>query len=229
MYRTNSKIFSSVVWLYLIVFSLLVSSSNVLYSMTHTERDTTTATSSYGKYYIALKSNLLYDAVGAFNAECEFPIGERFSVMVEDVFPWWRFGPNHGRKYAFQMVELGVEPRFWFPSKKYVSPLKGHFIGLYGMSAIYDFQWNRDGGYQGEYWSVGITYGYALPISKFFNMEFSLGIGYLFSDYRHYLPGQDYEALYVDKYNSGVLNYVGPTKLKVSLVWPIPIKYKIKR
>lgn len=43
-------------------------------------------------YTVAVKTNLLYDAVTALNAEVEFPVGKNFSVMVEDVFPWWNWG-----------------------------------------------------------------------------------------------------------------------------------------
>lgn len=179
-------------------------------------------------YPLAIKTNLLYDLVTALNVEVEVPIGKRFSIMVEDVFPWWRLGPNGGRKYAFQMLELGLEPRYWFYLTKGEGlPLRGHFVGVYGMSSIYDFQWDRDGGYQGEYWSVGATYGYTLSISRWFNMEFSIGLGYLEGDYRYYMPGQNYEALYADKYRKGKVRYIGPTKVKVSLVWPIPIDYKV--
>lgn len=64
-------------------------------------------------YTVAVKTNLLYDAVTALNAEVEFPVGKNFSVMVEDVFPWWSWGPN-GKKYCFQIWSMGIEPRWWF-------------------------------------------------------------------------------------------------------------------
>lgn len=51
---------------------------------------------------LALKTNLLYDAVTALNFELEVPVGKDFSIAVEDVFPWWTAGPN-GKKYCFQM------------------------------------------------------------------------------------------------------------------------------
>ena len=44
-------------------------------------------------WYPALKTNLLLDAVTAVNAEIEFPIGKHFSILVEDIFPWWSWGP----------------------------------------------------------------------------------------------------------------------------------------
>ena len=173
----------------------------------------------------AVKTNLLYDAVTAVNLEVEVPIGDKWSIAVEDVFPWWSWGPNRN-KYAFQMVEVGIEPRYWFMRDEDMEVLQGHFAGIYAMSAKYDFQWDRKLCYQGEYWSVGMTYGYCIPVKDWFNLEFSASVGFLRSDYRHYQPSPEYENLYLDEYNTGVLSYFGPTKLKIAMV--IPIKMNLK-
>ena len=169
--------------------------------------------------FAAVKTNLLYDAVTALNVEVEIPIGDRFSVMVEDVFPWWTWGPKKN-KYAFEMWEMGIEPRWWFLKSD-------RRDGVYGMSAKYDFQWDYKACYQGEYWSAGVTYGYAMPICKWLNMEFSLSAGYVSSPYRHYFPDEDYDVLWRDKYKTGVFHYFGPTKAKVSLVVPLSYKYSL--
>lgn len=174
---------------------------------------------------IALKTNLLYDAVTALNFEVEVPIADRWSVMVEDVFPWW----ETGNKYCFQMWEMGIEGRFWFRRWNPVGTekLRGFFAGVYGMSSKYDFQWDRDINYQGEYWSAGVSGGYCMPIGKRkkLNLEFSLALGYLHTDYRHYMPTDEYDRLIRDKYKVGRISYFGPTKAKVSLVWPISFKF----
>ena len=171
---------------------------------------------------IALKTNMLYDLVTALNFEIEVPIGDKWSVMVEDVFPWW----HGGNKWAFQMWEMGIEGRYWFKRTPARRVLSGHFGGLYLMSAKYDFQWKRDINYQGEYWSAGLTYGYAMPISKLFNLEFSASFGYLSTAYRHYQPSLDNSVLVKDPYDHGRMGYFGPTKLKVSLVLPINLPLK---
>ena len=175
---------------------------------------------------VALKTNLLYDAVTALNFEVEVPIANRFSIMAEDVFPWW----ETGNKYCFQMWEMGIEGRVWLKpwDPKGTEKLRGWFGGLYGMSSKYDFQYDRSLNYQGEYWSAGLTAGYAMPIGrkKRVNLEFSLSLGYLQSDYRHYQPTGDYDKLIRDKYNIGKVSYFGPTKAKVSLVVPINIPGK---
>ena len=171
-------------------------------------------------YSVALKTNALYDVVTALNAEIEIPIGKKFSLMFEDVFPWWNWGPN-GNKYCFQIWSMGVELRWWFSRDDRRDYLTGHFVGAYGMSGKYDLQWNTKLCYQGEFWSAGLTYGYALPVCDWMNMEFSVSAGYLRTDYRHYQPDPGYEHLFRDKYNVGTTTWLGPTKLKVSLVIPI--------
>lgn len=172
------------------------------------------------KTIAAVKTNLLYDAVTALNVEVEVPIGDRCSVMVEDVFPWW----NNGNKWAFQMWEMGVEGRYWFKRTPARDALTGHFVGVYGMSAKYDFQKGRSFENRGEYWSAGVTYGYSMPLGKYFNFEFSASFGYARINYRHYTPSDGYDDLIIDPDGSGRMGYIGPTKLKASLVFPITIK-----
>ena len=176
----------------------------------------------------ALKTNLLYDAVTALNFEVEVPIANKYSIMVEDVFPWW----ETGNKYCFQMWEIGVEARYWFKpwERLGTEKLRGWFAGVYGMSSKYDFQYDTKLNYQGEYWSVGATAGYAMPIGrkKRINLEFSVSVGYLQTDYRHYQPTDSYDKLIRDKYNTGKVSYFGPTKAKVSLVVPLNFPYKPK-
>ena len=174
---------------------------------------------------VAAKTNLLYDAVSALNFEVEIPIADRFSIMAEDVFPWW----ETGNKYCFQLWEMGVEARYWFKPWKTVGmeKLRGWFVGPYVMSAKYDFQFDKSINYQGDFWSAGLTAGYAMPIGKKqkVNLEFSISYGYLESPFRHYQPTDDYTKLIKDPANNGtfinILKY--PTKAKVSLVVPIGI------
>lgn len=179
---------------------------------------------------VALKTNLLFDAVTALNFEVEVPIGKRFSVMVEDVFPWW----ETGNKYCFQLWEMGVEGRFWFKpwEAKGTEKLRGFFVGPYVMSGKYDFQFDKSINYQGEFWSAGLTAGYSTPIGKkkWANLEFSLSLGYLQSPYRHYLPTDDYTKLIHDPANDGTFYdiFLYPTKAKVSLVVPLNFHYNKK-
>lgn len=177
-------------------------------------------------FTFAIKSNLLYDAVTALNVEVEVPIKNHWSVMVEHVFPWW----ETGNKYCLQLLETGVEGRYWFSDNRWHSQkLQGHFAGAYAMSGKYDFQWDRDLCYQGTFWSAGATYGYAKKISRLFQLEFSVSLGYMSTEFQHYQPSIDYEQLYGDLEGKRRISYWGPTKLKVSLVMPIHLKWRRKK
>lgn len=174
----------------------------------------------------AVKSNLLYDLLTAYNVEIEVPVWDRLSFVVEDIFPWW----ETSNMYCLQMWELGVEARYWFKSwdPKGAEKLRGFFAGVYGMSSKFDFQWRSSLDYQGEYWSAGVTGGWTTTLGreKWANLELSLGLGFLHADYRNYLPTDVYDKLIRNPYVTGTVSWLGPTKLKVSLVVPINIKQK---
>lgn len=163
---------------------------------------------------LAVKNNLLYDLALAPNIEVEIPIGKRWSLNTEYKCPWWL---NSKHDFCYQLLSGGVEGRCWLGKRQKRNRLTGHFIGLYAEGGIYDFQLRGDG-YQGKYYGVaGVTYGYARQLVKHFSLEFSLGIGYLTTEYKKYTP---YEGDIIWA-NSGRYNFIGPTKAKVSLVWLI--------
>ena len=178
----------------------------------------------YKQMIFALKTNLLYDAVTALNVELEVPIGRRFSLMWEDVFPWW----ETGNKYCFQYWEMGAEARYWFKpwDVNGVEKLRGFFVGPYVMSAKYDFQNDRKFNYQGEHWSAGIAAGWATPIGKKkrVNLEFEIAAGFLSTQNRGYVPADDYSLLIRNPYDKpNTISPFVPTKSKISLVVPIYI------
>ena len=101
-------------------------------------------------------------------------------------------------------------------------------MGAYTMSGKYDLLWKRDLSYQGEFWSVGATYGYSFPLGKRFKLELSASLGFMSIAYRHYIPSNDYGMLFKDLENQGRISYFGPTKLKASLVLPLYLSYQKK-
>lgn len=63
----------------------------------------------------------------------------------------------------------------------------------------------------------GIEYGYAIPISRRLNIDFSFGIGYFGGEYNLYEPiFNDY--LWIEK---DQIKWIGPIKLEISFVWLI--------
>lgn len=182
----------------------------------------------------ALKTNLLFDLATLFNLELEVPIGKRWSVMGEWIFPWWgglgnRGGvsplPVYSEKLTLQMLSGGLELRYWFKRSQQLdrkaqtwddyNPLCGWFAGVYGGGGLYDLQFRGDG-FQGEsYFSAGISTGYAHPISKQLHLEYSVGFGYLETEYRRYEPIDGHKVWVHD----GRTTWIGPTKAKIALVW----------
>ena len=78
----------------------------------------------------ALKTNLLFDAAMMPNIEIEVPIGKRWSINGEYMFPWWLFD---GDKYSLQILTGGLEGRYWLGSRESRmnrEVLTGHFLGL---------------------------------------------------------------------------------------------------
>ena len=175
------------------------------------------------KTILALKTNLLYDVLSLVNFSIEAPIyKDKVSLLYYHQFPWWTWGLADN-EYCVRFLSIGAEARYWFnPSDRF----NGHFLGLYGESGKYDFERRRDICYQGEFYSAGLTYGYAMPIGKHLNMEFSLSAGYASVAYRGYTPSEDYEILWRDPDKVGRLHYFGPTKAQISLVLPIRVKTK---
>lgn len=182
---------------------------------------------------LALKTNLLYDLVSWLNFSIEVPIKDQYSVLYYHQFPWWRWGKANN-EYCMRFLSIGVEGRWWFkpmPREKTEKRIKrdrlmGHFIGVYAESGKWDFERKRDICYQGEHWSAGLSYGYAMPIGKRLNLEFSASVGYASIPHRGYEPAADYSELYHLPEKDGRWHYIGPTKLQVSLVIPVTVKTK---
>ncbi len=164
----------------------------------------------------ALKTNLLYYLLLAPNIEVEVPIKNRWSVAGEWLCPWWVTRDNGN---ALQVLAGQVEGRYWFGDRTNRPQLTGWFAGLYAGGGLYDLQW-KDNGYQGEFYiAAGLAGGYAHAINKKKNLrlEYSLGLGYLNTDYRYY-EGMESNEFLVWQHN-GTYTWLGPTKAKVSLVW----------
>lgn len=174
----------------------------------------------------AVKTNLLFDAATILNVEFEIPIRQRWSIAAEWVFPWWKAdnGKADSRRNRLQILNGNIEGRYWFGNRTDRPQLTGWFAGIYLGGGLYDIEHNGTG-YQGEFFIMGgLSGGYAHTINKSgsLRMEYSLGVGYMQTDYRKY------KAVYcVDnrwhaiRQSSGDYVWIGPTKAKISLVWMI--------
>ena len=64
-------------------------------------------------------------------------------------------------------------------------------------------------------WSVGLEYGYSLPIDSRLNIDFTIGAGYHTGQFYEYLPIDGHYVWQATKNR----RYIGPTKAEISLVW----------
>ena len=155
-----------------------------------------------------IKSNLVYDAVLMPSLEVEYRFNDRWSAALEGNMAWWH---NNGKHKYYQLATLIPEVRYWFRPQ---GDRRGHYVGLFGGGGWYDLE-NGGTGYKGEGGMAGVSYGYMFPVGKYFAFEAGIGVGFMTTRYEEYLP---IDGHYVYQQTSR-LDYFGPLKLKLSLVW----------
>ena len=166
-------------------------------------------------YYIAAKTNLLYDAAIVPNVGVEVYLGKNFSVAGNWMYSWWK---SDRVSWYWRTYGGDLALRYWLGRAAKEKPLTGHHIGLYGQILTYDIEVGGRG-YLGDRWSYGggLEYGYSLPVRQRLNIDFTLGLGYLGGEFQEYLPIDGHYVWQVTK----MRNWIGPTKLEVSLIWQL--------
>ncbi len=174
-------------------------------------------------FYMGLKTNLLYDALALPNIGAEFYVGKNWSVFADWMYGWWDRDRTHHYWRAYGGT-LGA--RRWFGSKAAEKPLTGHHLGVFAGVVTYDFELGGTG-YMGgipgrTLWDrcnliCGIEYGYSMPVARRLNLDFTIGLGYLGGKYYKYVPRDGY----YEWQSTHRLNWIGPVKAEVALVWLI--------
>lgn len=168
---------------------------------------------------IAVKTNLLYDVTSTINVGVEFGLTEKFTFDVSSNYNNWE--KSGDRQWKHWLVQ--PEARYWFCNK-----FIGHFLGFHIHGGGFnignldndikflgtDFSKLSDKRYQGWFTGAGIAYGYSLVLSKHWNLEFELGLGYSYVRYECFPC-----AVCGEKLESGSHHYVGPTKGAVNLIY----------
>lgn len=162
--------------------------------------------------YFALKSNLLYDALLVPNLSLEASIGSGWTLGAGGMLAWWSKDAKH--RY-WRIYGGGLEIRKYFGTLSKSKPLQGHHLGIYGDFLTYDFEFGAKGYQSKATYAAGIKYGYSHPIAKRLNLDFALGIGYLHSNYKTYVPR---DGCYVYQ-ETKKQKWLGPTQAEISLVW----------
>ena len=172
-------------------------------------------------FYMAVKTNLLYDAFLVPNVGLEFYLGKGFSASGNWMYAWWKSDKRH-RYWRIYGGELALRKYFGRPEGS--SPLSGHHVGVYGQLFTYDFETGGRGYMGGKpggtlwekmNYAAGLEYGYSLPIASRLNLDFAIGVGYWGGTYYEYLPIDDCYVWQATKRHK----WFGPTKAEITLVW----------
>lgn len=166
-------------------------------------------------FYMAVKTNMLYDAALVPNIGVECWLGKGWSAGASWMYAWW---DNDGKHRYWRVYGGEVEVRKYIGKAAAGNPLAGHHIGVYAQMLTYDFEWGGTG-YLGDRWSygAGFEYGYSLPVAKRLNIDFGIGFGYLGGEYKKYVPQDGHYVWQETKQR----HWFGPTKAEISLVWRI--------
>lgn len=176
----------------------------------------------------AVKTNALYLATATPNVGLEVALGERWTFEADGGYNPWTFDKEKNMKAKHWLVS--PEFRYWF-----CNSFQGHFIGINGNYTQFnvgalpvpvheafislnqtqeqDLEKSRVEG-----WAVGagLTYGYAFPIARRWNIEFTAGFGYWYSVYNQYESRKC--GLFQETVNKHAL---GPTSLGISFIYMI--------
>lgn len=167
----------------------------------------------------AIKSNLLYDATATVNLGVEFGLAPKWSLDLSGNFNSWQIKESSTWKHW--MVQ--PEARYWFCDR-----FSRSFLGFHALAGQFNFggidnginflgsDLSRlsDNRYQGNAYGVGVAYGYAVILGKHWNLEFEVGVGYIYADFERFeCAGCGRRA------GEGNHHYFGPTKAAINLVY----------
>lgn len=164
----------------------------------------------------AIKTNLISDAVTSPQLGVEFKTAPKWTMELAGQVNAWNIHDRRWRHWMFQ-----PEARLWF-----CEVFQDSFIGFHAIGGQFnignidnnikflgsDFSKLKDHRYQGWGVGAGIAYGYAWILSKHWNMEAELGIGWIYTNYDRYPC-----AVCGTQDGSGHHNYFGPTKLSLAI------------
>lgn len=166
---------------------------------------------------VAVKTNALYWATTTPNVGLEVSVADKHSVQLfYGLNPWKQSG---GDGSSLRHWLLMPEYRYWF-----CQSFNGWFVGAHLMGGQFNmagvdlplgiFSELESRRYEGWFAGGGITAGYQWPVTRHFNIEASIGIGYDYIKYDKFRCGECGERL-----KSGHTNYFGPTKLALSFMY----------
>ena len=160
------------------------------------------------RYMWAIKTNVAYLAATVANIGVEFSIGKRFSLDVPLIYSPYTVA----RDYRLRFMAIQPEFRYWLNTQ-----MERHFLGVHLSTGIFNIAVDNDTRYQAPdgFYGVGISYGYLLPFARRWAAEFTIGAGYVHTEYDAY-----YNIPNGACYKKDVpYDYWGITRVGVNLVY----------
>lgn len=165
-----------------------------------------------------VKNNLLYDLTLTPNLSFEMSLNKKqtFDLQIG-------LNPFNGQKEDEKFKHLLVQPewRYWFCER-----FNGWFIGVHALGGRYNVAKTRlpfgllpaihEGRYEGWFAGAGVGLGYQWILSRNWNLEAELGVGYAYTEYDKFNCGRCGTKL-----QSAKADYFGVTKAALSLVYVI--------
>lgn len=175
---------------------------------------------------VALRTNLLYDALVVPNIGLEVALPMHFTIAFDWIATWIKSDNKH---LYWQGYGGYLTLRYYFGKAANEYPFIGHHVGIYGDLLTYDIEFGGQG-YQA--WKPGfgggVEYGYSLPVGHDLCIDFNIGVGYQGGEYEVYQPANDGTGHYVWQ-ATRKRRWFGPTKAEISLKWMIsPVEKKKK-
>ena len=168
---------------------------------------------------VALKTNLLYDAVLTPNVGVEVGVAPKWTIDVSGQLNAWAVNDHLWKQWVVQ-----PEARYWFCSR-----FAGHFVGAHLLGGQYNFgnldlpfsflgtnfRELKDHRKQGWMVGAGIAYGYSWILDRHWNIEAEIGFGWVYTRYDEFRCANCGKKLRERVPH----NYVGPTKAAINLIY----------
>lgn len=166
---------------------------------------------------VAIKTNLVSDALLSPELGVEIGLAPKWTFNLAGQVNFWDVNQHKWKHWLLQ-----PELRYWFCDR-----FAGHFLGVHAIGGQYnfgnirnnisflgsDFSNLTDYRYQGWAAGAGIAYGHSWVLSRHWNFEAEIGIGWIYTRYDKYNCQNCGKKIESDRPH----NYFGPTKVALML------------
>jgi len=168
---------------------------------------------------VAVKSNLLYDALLTPNAGIEIGLAPKWTFDLSGQLNGWKVNNHYWKQWVIQ-----PEARYWFCRR-----FSGHFLGAHLLGGQYnfgnldlpfsflgtDFRELKDHRKQGWMIGAGVAYGYSWILDRHWNIEGEIGFGWVYTRFDEYPCAECGRKTREDVPH----HYFGPTKAAINLIY----------